>query len=79
MELDAIGDEREVALVQRGRVERLVEVVEPDDVVAARAEARGEVGADEAGDAGEQNLHATTLPLWHVGAQASDDLARPRR
>ena len=74
VKLDAVGDEREVALVQRGRIERLVEVVEADDGVAARGEARGQVRADEPGDAGEKHLHATTLPLGHVRAQASDDL-----
>ena len=32
------------------------------------------MGADEPSDAGQKNLHATTLPLGHVRAQASDDL-----
>ena len=43
VELDAIGHEREVAPVQRGRIERFIEVVEADDDVAARLGARPDV------------------------------------
>src|SRR5439155_1289944 len=48
---------REVPLLDVPRIER-VEVVEPDDVVAARDEPLREVRADEASGAGDENAHA---------------------
>ena len=42
------------------RIVVVVEVVEPDDLVAARQQLARGVEADEPGGAGEQNLHALT-------------------
>src|SRR5262249_12405244 len=58
----------QAALVQRGRGERLVDVVDAEDLVAARAQAVGQVRADEAGDAGQEHLHCCSARSLRRGA-----------
>ncbi len=50
-------DEPAVTALEIGGVPGVGELVEDDDLVAAREQALDEVGADEAGPAGDENLH----------------------
>src|SRR5262249_55603947 len=62
-EVWARGERRGVPLLDCRRVERLVERIEPGDLVALGEEPLGEVRADEAGRAGEEDArHRGALP-----------------
>src|SRR5262249_25122272 len=49
------------ALLDLGGVERLVEVVDADDLVAAREQPLGDVRGDEAGGAGDEDEHQVLM------------------